>query len=164
MKNWQILLLLGLSSFRLEPVLAHGTKIEYSSATAITIRATYDDGTPMKQAQAVVYAPDNPSIPWAKGITDDQGEFTFIPNREMSGNWDIKVRQSGHGSIVSIPLQNRLIASQEKPEVTKLQLSSTQNDLTPLQKIMVAAASIWGFIGTALFFSRKPANEKKYGN
>ncbi len=163
MKNWQILLLLGLSSFPPEPVLAHGTRIEYGQAAAIVIRATYDDGTPMKQAQAVVYAPDAPTIPWIKGITDDQGQFTFVPNQEISGNWDVKVRQSGHGNIISIPIEKGVIPSQGKSEFAKVELLSSSSDLSLLQKIMMAAAGIWGFIGTALFFSRKQVNEKKYG-
>ena len=164
MKNWQILLLLGLSSFTTEPVLAHGAKIEYGQATAIVIRATYDDGTPMKQAQAVVYAPDDPTIPWIKGMTDEEGKFIFVPDQEISGNWDVKVRQSGHGNIISIPIQKGVIASQEKSEFAKVQLWSSSSDFSLLQKIIMAAAGVWGFIGTALFFSRKQVNEKKYGN
>ncbi len=86
MKNWQILLLLGLNSLTVEPVLAHGVKIEYGQTAAIIIRATYDDGTPMVKGQAVVYAPDDPTTPWLKGMTDEKGQFTFIPDREISGN------------------------------------------------------------------------------
>ena len=161
MKNWQILLVVALSSFRTEPLLAHGAKIEYGNTNAIIIRATYDDGTPMKQAQAVVYAPNAPTVPWMKGITDHKGQFTFIPDPSISGNWDVKVRQSGHGSIVSIPIQKGLIASKNKPEVAGVKLLTNNSDLTFLQKIIMAAAGVWGFLGTALFFSRKPVNEKK---
>ena len=164
MKNWRILLLLGLSSFRIEPLLAHGAKIEYGNTNAIIIRATYDDGKPMQQAQAVVYAPNAPTVPWIKGITDQKGQFTFIPDPSISGNWDVKVRQSGHGNIVTIPIQEGVIASKNKPEVAGVKLLANNSNLTYLQKIMMAAVGIWGFIGTALFFSRKPVTEKNYQN
>ena len=164
MKNWQILLLLGFSSFRIEPLLAHGAKIEYGNTNAIIIRASYDDGTPMKEAQAVVYAPNDPTIPWIKGITDQKGQFTFIPDPSISGNWDVKVRQSGHGSIVSIPIQQGVIASEKQPEVAGVKLLTNNSDLTFLQKMIMAAAGVWGFLGTALFFSRKPVTEKKQEN
>ena len=161
MKNWQIFLLLGLTSITVEPVLAHGAKIEYGQTAGIIIRATYDDGTPMVKAQAVVYAPDDPTTPWLKGMTDTTGQFTFIPDGEISGNWDVKVRQSGHGSIISIPITEGVIAYEGKQEVARVELLSSSSDLTPLQKIMMAAAGIWGFIGTALFFSRNfPSNQK----
>ncbi len=161
MKNWQVLLWLGLNCMAVQPTLAHGAKIEYGQAAAIIIRATYDDGTPMAQAQAVVYSPDDPTTPWLKGMTDEQGRFTFVPDKDVSGNWDVKVRQSGHGSIISIPITEGLIASEEKPEIDRVELLSSNSDLTPLQKILMAAAGIWGFIGTALFFSRNPSSHQK---
>ncbi|HHP7230660.1 MAG TPA: carboxypeptidase regulatory-like domain-containing protein [Xenococcaceae cyanobacterium] len=162
MKNWQILLLLGLNSVAVEPVLAHGARIEYGQAAAIVIKATYDDGTPMAQAQAVVYSPDEPTKPWLKGMTDNQGQFSFVPDATVSGNWDVKVRQSGHGDIVSIPVTEGAISSEAAPEaMTRVEMLSNRGDLTPLQKIMMAGIGIWGFIGTALFFSRNGSRNQQ---
>ena len=50
--------------------LAHGAKIQYHQTAAITIQATYDDGTPMDKAQVIVYAPSDLATPWLKGVTD----------------------------------------------------------------------------------------------
>ncbi|MGF1540579.1 MAG: carboxypeptidase regulatory-like domain-containing protein [Pleurocapsa sp.] len=135
-----------------EAALAHGVKIQYLQSSAITVRATYDDGTPMKEAQVVVYAPNDLANPWLKGITDERGYFSFVPDADISGNWDVKVRQSGHGDIVSIPLTEGNLGTDNTQEMT---VSGTTNDYSPLQKMVMAAAGVWGFIGTALFFSRK---------
>ena len=155
MKYPRIFLFLLFSCGLSEPVLAHGARIDYQQTSAITIRATYDDGTPMAQAQAVVYAPDDPTAPWVKGMTNEVGEFSFVPDRDLSGNWDVKVRQSGHGDIVSIPLDSGAIANQESVTMSNANVTNNSGYSTG-QKLLMAIAVGWGFIGTALFFTRKP--------
>ena len=136
-----------------QQALAHGANIEYQETYAITIQAKYDDGTPMANAQVVVYAPSDRATPWLKGTTDESGNFTFIPDRqpENLGNWDIKVRQSGHGNITSIPITNDVQAGEQ----SQVQSLATKTGYNPMQKMVMAAAGVWGFVGTALFFSRK---------
>lgn len=135
--------------------LAHGSNIQYRSTEAIEIQAVYDDGTPMANAQVVVYPPEDPSTPWLKGITNSEGKFVFVPQSEASGNWDIKVRQSGHGDIVSIPWNQENLTTDTTPESNRAnRFSTAAAGYTPVQKIVMAAVGIWGFVGTALFFSR----------
>ena len=129
-------------------VLAHGANIEYQETNAITIQAKYDDGTPMAEAQVVIYAPSDRTSPWLKGETDESGNFTFVPDAkaENIGDWDVKVRQSGHGDITSIPV--------EKGKLAVNKMAASDAGYTPGQKLVMAAAVGWGFIGTGLFFSR----------
>ena len=129
-------------------VLAHGANIEYKETEAITIQAKYDDGKPMAEAQVVIYAPSDRASPWLKGTTDESGNFTFVPdtNAKNIGNWDVKVRQSGHGDIASIPVQDKL--------AVKNMTVASGAGYTPTQKLVMAAAVGWGFIGTGLFFAR----------
>ena len=133
-----------------KPVFAHGANIEYRETSAVTIQAKYDDGTPMKKAQVVIYAPSDRATPWVQGTTDESGKFTFVPSRDSRnlGKWDVKVRQSGHGTITSIPIQN------DKLAVKQMTAPSIGSGYSPSQKFMMAAAVGWGFVGTALFFSR----------
>ena len=137
-------------------VLAHGANIEYRQASAITIEAKYDDGTPMANAQVVIYAPSDRATPWLKGTTDESGNFTFVPdtNTENVGDWDIKVRQAGHGDITSIPITENLAEN-----TANTQLSSDGSGYTSTQKVVMAAAGIWGFVGTALFFARSKSSK-----
>lgn len=150
MNRFYFFLALAIAVTTPKQVLAHGANIEYQTTSAITIQAKYDDGTPMKQAQVVIYAPSDRATPWMQGTTDESGKFTFVPDRDSSnlGNWDVKVRQSGHGSITSIPIQNDKLAANQmtSPPMGK--------GYSPSQKLMMAAAVGWGFVGTALFFSR----------
>jgi nickel transport protein len=138
-----------------EKILAHGANIEYRQTPAITIEAKYDDGTPMANAQVVIYAPSDRANPWLKGTTDDAGNFSFVPDttQKNAGDWDIKVRQSGHGDITSIPIANGKLAD------ASAGASASTADYTPSQKIVMAAAVGWGFLGTALFFSRSKSDK-----
>jgi len=157
--RWQFFLYLTLSFFSAAPALAHGVAIEHRRTSAIEIRAIYDSGEPMANAQVTVYAPSDPTTPWLKGTTTEEGTFVFVPNPEITGEWDVKVRQSGHGDLVSIPVENTeaTAASDEQAQASN---SWQGGNYTPLQKAMMAALGIWGFIGTALFFTRNQSENK----
>jgi len=123
---------------------AHGAKIEYTINVAVEIRAAYDTGEPMDGGQVTVYAPGDPSTPWLTGVCDEGGRFTFTPDPSIPGIWDVQVRQSGHGDMVHIPIGEDMA------------MSGTTG-YTPLQVVLMGACVVWGFVGTALFFSRRRA-------
>ena len=132
--------------------LAHGANIEYQSTTAIEINATYDSGQPMSKAEVSIYSPEEPSNPWLTGTTNENGEFIFIPDPDKIGNWEVKVRQAGHGHIITIPLNDSEIPTHQAS-------SSSPKNYTPMQKGLMIISVGWGFVGTALFFSRKPLEQ-----
>ena len=124
---------------------AHGVIIEYTVDVAIEVVAMYDNGEPMAGAQVVVYAPDDPSTPWMTGVCDDKGRFTFVPDASKPGTWDIQVRQAGHGGMVHISIGEGMLATTETGGFGVLQI------------VLMSACVIWGFVGTALYFSRRRA-------
>ncbi|MGF1536921.1 MAG: carboxypeptidase regulatory-like domain-containing protein [Elainellaceae cyanobacterium] len=130
-----------------QAAIAHGVDLVVEPAQSLQVKAAYDSGEPMTDAAVVIYAPDNPEEPWATGTTDEQGYFTFVPDRALAGNWDIQVRQAGHGDIVSVPVS----ADSDRlgEPVTAAQLTS------PLQKGLMIGSVFWGCLGTALFFSTR---------
>jgi len=131
-------------------VLAHGAQINYKQTQGIEITAIYEQGQPMTNAQVVIYSPEDPATPWLTGTTNEQGRFSFIPDSNQQGNWDVKVRESGHGALISIPIGNE----------SNINTAPTppQSGYTSQQKMLMTASGIWGFVGTALFFSRQPKN------
>lgn len=135
-----------------EWAIAHGAKIEYRSTQALEVQAAYDSGEPMANAQVTVYSPENPSEPWLTGMTDDQGRFTFTPDPDVTGNWDVQVRQAGHGDMVSIPLEGT-----DEPGATLVTAPSSESSggASPAQKALMAGSVVWGLVGTALFFSSR---------
>ncbi|MFN2267101.1 MAG: hypothetical protein ABR542_08145 [Desulfonatronovibrio sp.] len=127
-------------------VYAHGVVAGYSEVQGIEINAAYDSGEPLAGGQVMVYAPDNPAKPWLKASLDQEGNFRFVPDYSISGNWSIQVRQAGHGAMIHVPVADSQIM--EATEDSPATFSSLQLTL------MILCVS-WGFIGTALFFSRR---------
>jgi len=138
--------------------IAHGVRMQARETQAIEVNAEYDNGDPMVNAQVTVYAPNDPATPWLEGTTDNNGNFVFTPDSSQSGNWSVQVRQAGHGSIVNVPVEgNQAQAGGDSatPESSTSRVMNTgAANFTPLQIILMGAAGVWGFIGTALFFMR----------
>ena len=149
--QWVLALTMMAATILPESAIAHGTKIEYRTTQALEVQATYESGEPMANAQVTIYSPENPSDPWLTGTTDDQGRFMFMPDSTMVGNWDVQIRQAGHGDIVSIPLAGIDGSGTSFASTVR----GTSEALSPLQKIVMAGVVIWGLLGTALFFSSR---------
>jgi nickel transport protein len=143
------------------PVLAHGVVLGYEPVSGVEIQARYDNGDPMAEAQVAVYAPDNPTEPWMQGTTDEQGNFTFTPDASQPGNWEVMIRQAGHGGIVTVPVEGAIAEAEGSPDpdhgeapVAVAPATDSSENLSSVQQGIAIGAVIWGFIGTALFFSR----------
>lgn len=131
-----LVLLLGLATI----ARAHGASIEYTVSPRVEIAAAYDSGEPMAGGQVTVYAPDDPTTPWLTGACDEEGRFAFTPDPDKPGTWDVQVRQAGHGAMAHVP-------------VGETGATSSGAGYTPLQIVLMVACVVWGFIGTALYFS-----------
>ncbi|MDM8519275.1 hypothetical protein QUF64_04455 [Anaerolineales bacterium HSG6] len=124
---------------------AHGTSITYQPTQAIKIEALYDTGEPMSEAQIIVYAPDDPAKPWLQAQSDKNGQFLFIPDYTISGDWAVSIRTAGHGEMLHVPI------SAEGQVIVPV----VNNAPSTLQTILMGAAGLWGFVGTALYFSNR---------
>ena len=147
--------------------LAHGVSIQSRITSAIEIKASYDNGQPMAEAQVQVYSPEDPQTPVFTGTTNEEGQFIFVP--DQPGDWEVSVRQAGHGHITVIPVESGVEPEPEvndtgeadstevgnpEPVLTIAEDFSDSAALNPLQRTIIAASVTWGFIGTALFFWR----------
>ncbi len=126
------------------PVFGHGARVIWEmQGDSVHISASFDDGQPMDRAQVTVFSGAAPSMPYIVGMTDENGGFSFLPDREESLNWDVQVRKAGHGDIVHFSLAEETTAENE------------QGMFTTLQILLMSACVIWGFIGTAFFFASR---------
>ena len=64
-------------------------------------------------------------VPWHKGFTDEQGKFTFIPDYDNQGNWSIKVRSAGHGSLINIPIPSLASSADISQETNPQSISAS---------------------------------------
>lgn len=141
------------------PAVAHGAQMRHRMG--VEVEARYDTGAPMAHAQVAVFAPHRPEAPVLTGKTDGTGMFWFVPetviadqeapNALASGIWEVQVRLAGHGALLKVP-----VASEAQGEASGTAASGLA--VTPLQRFVMGAAGLWGFVGTALFFSRRSAS------
>ncbi|MGB3573320.1 MAG: carboxypeptidase regulatory-like domain-containing protein [Phormidesmis sp.] len=162
-------LLLG---YQTPKAIAHGAVIE-ATQTAVAIKATFDNGDPMANAQVLIYSPSDPKTPWAKGQTDEKGYFVFDPTEQnadqsagqgtdqsaepTAGQWEATVRQAGHGGTTTFAVGD---AADSPSSISASSALQRNPSAAPMQRWISMAAVIWGFVGTALFFSRKPSGGK----
>ena len=124
---------------------AHGSAhLRYRQESTIQIEALHDNGKPMINATVKVYDPANHREPLIVGNTDSQGQFRFIPQARQTGSWTVTVSQLGHSHNINIPIQQNLA----------LATAQTASNYSPFQKLTMAVVGIWGFLGTALYFTR----------
>ena len=140
-------LFLGLGLVPVQQAWAHAALVTAHPVPGLLIQAQYDTGEPMASAQVVVYGPNNPTAPTISGITNAKGQFRFVPTIGETGTWSIQVRQAGHGAMVHVPIHEDGVSPSHEHRHT--------SGLTALQKAIMAAAVVWGFIGTALFFQSR---------
>lgn len=74
----------------------------FSAELAFT--ATYSTGEPMTEATVLVYAPNDRETPWQESTTDLEGNFTFLPDESLQGEWRIEFEKEGHKDILFVPV------------------------------------------------------------
>ena len=142
---------LGLVLLCSQPGWSHGAIATVTQT--FSVQASYSSGQPMAEAQVIVYSPENPDEPWTTGQTNEQGEFDFNPDTQ--GNWEVVIRQAGHGTSVSVPVNTQAAQSDDHSPGVKPTTATVSEPMTnPIQRWASAGAAFWGLIGTVLFFSR----------
>lgn len=142
--------------------LGHGVIMEQQSTEAIEVIAKYDTGEPLTEAQVLVFSPEDPQNPWSQGRTDNQGRFWFRPDQDLAGTWEVVVRQAGHGGLVTVEVEETEAITAEDPETEEEGFGASMQaalvdvaNLSPLHRVILMGTTVWGFIGTALFFWRR---------
>jgi nickel transport protein len=87
---------------------AHQVQTNYvldaQTRSNLQVQAVFSNGEPLKGANVTIYSPEQPNRPWAKGLTDSEGRYTFDPDESVSGNWEIDIERAGHGDILVVPV------------------------------------------------------------
>ena len=143
-RRWVPVLGLWASVWAAPAVWAHGVMVDYRvTPKAVELEANFDTGEPMANAQVTIYAPDQAAQPWLTTTTDASGHATFSLPIDQKGNWQVKIRQAGHGKILNIPVDqagSQTVAA--KP-------------VDPAIRSVMSVVVIGGLVLTAILFSRR---------
>jgi nickel transport protein len=117
------------------PVSGHGVRITYTldeQTGEITVMAEFDTGEKLDDAQVAIFAPNDLMNPWQTGTTNDDGEYTFLPDYNIEGTWDVQVRKAGHGGLVNIPIDASMAPSADVERAGPSSADNPPNDATQI--------------------------------
>lgn len=116
------------------PTLAHGVRINHTIDEAtgeITVMAAFDTGEVLDNAAVIIFAPDDLVNPWATGVMDESGSYSFVPDYTIEGFWDIQVRKAGHGGLINVEISQDMMPEEVSEDTTneaEAQTSLTMRD------------------------------------
>ncbi len=109
MKKLSLIGLLCASALGLmtEQALAHSVQTDYllSPKDGLALDVTFSTGEPLADAPVKIYSPDNPAEPWFEGKTDENGQFNFLPDQKLEGEWTVEIGENSHADILSVPVE-----------------------------------------------------------
>ncbi|MEB3181381.1 MAG: hypothetical protein VKL59_20450 [Nostocaceae cyanobacterium] len=85
---------------------AHSVETDYflTPKSELEFQVKFSTGEPYHDAQVQVYAPNDTSKPWKQVKTNAQGEFAFLPDKSIPGEWTVKIGELEHSDILSVPV------------------------------------------------------------
>ena len=95
-------------------VFAHGTDYRLiGNNSVVAAEFFYSDKVPMQYAEVLVFSPENDTVEYQNGRTDQNGRFAFLA--ELPGNWQMKVNDGmGHAVHATVTV-NPVEAEQNTP-------------------------------------------------
>jgi nickel transport protein len=128
-------------------VLAHSVQTDYllNVQKDLEITSTFSTEEPLQNAKVQVFAPGNPTQPWAEGKTDAQGRFIFEPDKTLPGEWEVRIGEGGHMDILTVPVGQEGVNVEE--------ISNLPRQLSP-KLLLVGAACLSGGLITLFLRSR----------
>jgi nickel transport protein len=148
-KQFVTLGLILLTSFGLAaPALAHAIETDYTIAdkAKLETHSRFSTGEPFALAPVRVFSPTNPEQPWLEAKTDATGQFTFAPDRTLSGDWEVAIGEGNHADALTVAVSGQDIKIREVQE--------KQANPWNQQLIVVGFVAVAGGLGK-LFGSRK---------
>ncbi len=125
--------------------LAHAMETNFQLLDKLEFQSVYSGGEPAKKAKVIVYAPNNPDQPWMVGETDDQGRFSFLPDKAIPGDWEVEFEQEGHGDILTVPVNEKGVDVDHISEGSTRDIHYSSTVLNPLQSLLitVGVGAVW---------------------
>ena len=123
----------------------HAVQTDYfvdllSAELELQLTATYSSGEPMAAATVLVYAPGDQENPWLQSKTDTSGNFTFVPDESLPGQWHIEFTQAGHQDRLIVPMNENGIDYNNITQVESTDVHYAQS--TPAAIVTLSLVSL----------------------
>ena len=85
----------------------HAVETNFLLEDELQIQTLFSSGEPLTDAKVQIFSPDNLEEPWLEGQTDEEGRFSFAPDTELPGDWEIVIQEKGHGDMLTVPVDTQ---------------------------------------------------------
>ena len=91
-----------------DQAMGHSVETDYllSPDNGLALDVNFSTGEPLAEAPVKIYSPDNPEEPWMEGETDENGQFSFLPEDGIEGEWTVEIGEKSHADFLSVPVKD----------------------------------------------------------
>ncbi len=143
-------LLLGVMAFPAK-TLAHTMQTNYLFTEELEFQTTYSTDEAAKNAEVIIYAPNNLEEPWLESKTDEEGRFSFLPDQAIPGDWEVQIIDEGHGEVIIVPVTANGVDFDNISHESQQDLHYSSSPISPLHSLLITA----GIGGLWFAFLRK---------
>ena len=119
------------------------------TGASIELHTGFLNGEPLKGADVAIYAPNNPTRIWAKGVTDSEGKFNFAPDITIRGDWEVQITREGHADVLTVPVSDRGIEADLVSQGERRDIHYAQTSPWAIVASIAVAAACVGFAYTS---------------
>ncbi|MEA5535680.1 hypothetical protein [Crocosphaera sp. XPORK-15E] len=132
---------MGISS----ETLAHTMQTNYLFSDKLEFQTVYSTDEVAKNADVIIFAPNDTEKPWLESTTDEQGRFAFLPDTSIPGDWEVQIIDEGHGEILIVPVTEKGVEVDKISHDSQQDLHYSSFPLAPIQSLLITAGvgALW---------------------
>ncbi|MEM8777951.1 MAG: hypothetical protein AAGF26_03580 [Cyanobacteria bacterium P01_G01_bin.49] len=137
-------LLLGMITLPAK-TLAHTMQTNYLFSDKLEFQSVYSTDEVAKNAEVIIFAPNNLEDPWLEARTDENGRFSFLPDTSITGNWEVQIIDEGHGEIIFVPVTDQGVDFDNISREYRQDLHYSSMPISPVQSLLITAGvgALW---------------------
>jgi nickel transport protein len=125
--------------------LAHTMQTNYLFTDELEFQSTYSTDEAAKNADVIIYAPNNLEKPWLESKTDEEGRFSFLPDQNIPGDWEVQIIDEGHGEVIIVPVTENGVDFENISHEAQQDLHYSSSPMSPLHSLLitVGVGGLW---------------------
>lgn len=126
-------------------MLAHTMQTNYLFSDQLEFQSVYSTDEVAKNAEVIVFAPNDAEKPWLEARTDEEGRFSFMPDTAIPGDWEVQIIDEGHGEILIVPVTTDGVDVENISYESRQDFHYSSTNMNPTHSILIAAGvgALW---------------------
>lgn len=124
---------------------AHTMQTNYLFSDQLEFQTTYSTDEAAKDAEVIIFAPNNLEEPWLESRTDEEGRFSFMPDTAIPGDWEVQIIDEGHGEVLIVPVTASGVDVENISHESQQDLHYSSTPMSPIHSLLITAGvgALW---------------------